>query len=476
MAERSSLSSPGSWNGRPDVAGRKAQVWRGVGLSAGVKIVAMGSSAVLGILTTRLILDNYGQAAYAQYGLLVAIALLLPFADLGMGAALMNAIGGSDDPGRDQHVRRVIVTSIRVLTMAAAVIATLAVVLWVSGLWPTLLGEGLVPGTGAVAATLALVLIGVAMPFGIGQRMLTGLGKNYVTIGLGGLQPPLMLGTVALAVWAGWDIGSFLAVVPYAVALLLALAGSVVALRMLRPISSGVVRAAARRSSEPGARVMNVAWPMIIMSAALPLGMQSDRLVLSHVAGVSELATYNLAAQIFTPVWALVAASGMTLWPIFARDRSTGGKLSPYPIAALFGLGALTASLLLAAASPWLTEVASGGQIALSWGLVAAFVALMAMQGLKFPLGMFMTDSRGLKFQAIMVCLMTPFNIALSIWLAGELGALGPVIGSAASVAVFQVLANALYVRRRRREQATQSDAESAESPALAGAGAGTEA
>ena len=38
---------------------------------------------------------------------------------------------------------------------------------------------------------LALLLIGVAMPFGIGQRMLTGLGKNYVTIGLGGLQATL---------------------------------------------------------------------------------------------------------------------------------------------------------------------------------------------------------------------------------------------------------------------------------------------
>lgn len=442
------------------MAKRSKQVWRGVGLSAGVKIVAMGSSAVLGILTTRLILDNYGQAAYAQYGLLVAIALLLPFADLGMGAALMNAIGGSDDPKHDPHVRRVIVTSIRVLTVAAAVIATIAGVLWVTGLWPAVLGEGLIPDTGEQAATLALLLIGVAMPFGIGQRMLTGLGKNYVTIGLGGMQPPLMLGTVALAVWAGWDIGSFLAVIPYAIAILIALFASVIALRMLRPITQGVVRAAARRTGEPGARVMNVAWPMIIMSAALPIGMQSDRLVLSHVSGVEDLAIYNLASQIFTPVWALVAASGMTLWPIFARERSTGGRLSPYPIAGLFGVGALLACLMLAAATPWLTEVASGGQIVLSWGLVAGFVALMTLQGLKFPLGMFMTDARGLRFQAVMVVLMTPFNVLVSIWLAHSLGALGPVIGSALSVALFQVIANAWYVRYRGRVAAEGADDE----------------
>ena len=188
------------------------------------------------------------------------------------------------------------------------------------------------------------------------------------------------------------------------------------------------------------------------MSAALPLGMQSDRLVLSHVAGVEQLATYNLAAQIFTPVWALVAASGMTLWPIFAKDRSTGGSLNPFPIAASFGAGAMGASLLLAAATPWLTQLASGGRITVSWTVVAAFVALMTMQGLKFPLGMFMTDAHGLRFQAIMVCGMTPFNIALSLLLARQFGALGPVVGSALSVALFQVLANALYVRRRLRQ------------------------
>lgn len=451
---------------------RKAQVWRGVGLSALVKVVAMGTSAVLGILTTRLILDNYGQAAFAQYGLLVAIALLLPFADLGMGAALMNAIGGSGNPGEDPHVRRVIITSIRVLAIAAAVISSLALILWATGAWPSLLGEGLIPDTGPQAATLALLLIGIAMPLGIGQRMITGLGKNYITIALGGLQSPLMLGTVALAVWAGWDIGSFLAVVPYAIAMLLAFVATAIAFRMVRPATHGVVRAAMRRRAEPGARVMNVAWPMIIMSAALPLGMQSDRLVLSHLAGVEQLATYNLAAQIFTPVWALVAASGMTLWPIFARNRTSGGSLNPYPIAASFGAGAMAASLLLALASPWLTELASGGQISLSWGLVAAFVALMTMQGLKFPLGMFMTDSRGLRYQAIMVCLMTPFNIALSIVLAGSLGALGPVIGSAVSVALFQVLANAVYVRRQLRRPGGEQ-AVGAQTEDLAGAAAG---
>lgn len=431
------------------MSGSVKQVWRGVGLSAGVKIATMISSAVIGILVTRLILQHFGEAAYAQYGLLVGIALLLPFTDLGMGAALMNTIGGSGEPGRDPQVRRVIITSIRVLTVSGSILVMLSFALWAAGLWPALLGQGLLPQTGPWAATTALILIGLAMPFGIGQRMLTGLGKNWVSIALNGLQSPIMLAVVALAVVMGWQLGPFLAAVPYAIALLLAMVGTGLASRRLRPASSGVWRAAARLRSEPGAPVMNVAWPMLIMNAALPLGMQSDRLVLSHVAGVGELAVYNLASQIFTPVWGVVAAAGMTLWPVFARQRSKGGSLSPYPIAALFGAGALVASLMLAALSPVLVEVAADGKIAPSWLLIAAFVTLMTLQGLKFPLGMFLTDAAGLRFQALMVCLMTPFNIGLSLVLAKVLGAPGPVIASACSVLLFQVVANAIYVRRK---------------------------
>lgn len=445
---------------------------RGVGSSAAAKVLTMGTTAVVGILTTRLILQNYGHEAYAQYGLIVSIALLIPFADLGMGAALMNAIGGSDDPRHDEAVRRVLITSIRVLVVGATVLVTGALALGALGLWPTLLGDGLMPDSGPTAATLALCLIALAMPLGIGQRVLTGLGKNHIAIIIGGFQAPIVLALVGCAVWQGWDIAAFLPTIPYAIAIALAACATVIGRRKLLPVAKGVIRAASRVRTERGAVVMNVAWPTILMSAVLPLGMQSDRIILSHVAGVEQLATYNLAAQIFTPVWALVAASGMSLWPVFARSRATAAVVNPYPIAVFFGLGAAAVSLVLAAATPWLTELASDGAITVPWSVVFAFVALMTMQGLKFPLGMFMTDAAGLKFQAIMVTVMAPINVALSFVLAGQLGAVGPVIGSAISVAIFQVAANFWYVRRRLRREAGQVHRQAGSAEPAVGAGA----
>ena len=69
-------------------------------------------SAILGIVNTRIIIEHFGQAAYAQYGLLVGIGALLPFADLGH-------VGRGDERGRRASTTpRTTRTSREVLTTA----------------------------------------------------------------------------------------------------------------------------------------------------------------------------------------------------------------------------------------------------------------------------------------------------------------------------------------------------------------------
>ena len=59
-----------------------------------------------------------------------------------------------------------------------------------------------------------------------------------------------------------------------------------------------------------------------------------------------------------------------------------------------------------------------------------------------------MTDSAGLRFQVPPILILLPINLGLSIALIPQFGAGGPVIGSAVSVALCQVVPNLLYVRR----------------------------
>jgi hypothetical protein len=90
----------------------------------------------------------------------------------------------------------------------------------------------------------------------------------------------------------------------------------------------------------------------------------------------------------------------------------------------------------------------SAGAIVLDFWLVAGFVAFVGVQATKYPLGMYMTDKQGLRFQVLPILLMVPLNLGLSWWLIGVLGAGGPIIGSAVSVLCCQVLPNFWYVAR----------------------------
>jgi O-antigen/teichoic acid export membrane protein len=424
--------------------------WRTVVRSAGARVFVLPLSAVLGVLSTRLIIENFGRDAYAQYGLLVAIGTLLPFADLGMSAAIMNAVGGSDRPGEDPYVRGVLVTSVRVLLCSAAVLLGITATITALGWWPTLLGDGLLPGAGALVAGLCLGLIAITLPVAFGQRVLTGLGKNHVQIAIFGLQTPVVLAVLLVVVAVGGGSGAFLPVIPYVVVLVLSVGACVMAARHVRPAMGQALRDVPRVRRVRGERVSDVAWPMLVQMVALPIAMQSDRLVLSHLAGPGELAEYNLAAQMYLPVWQVATAAGASLWPVFARARARGERRtqSPVPIALGFAGVAAVVCALITAAVPLLSELASGGRVRIPWGLAAVFAVFMVLQAGKYPLGMFMTDAPGLRYQAVMIVIMVPVNLGLSIALARHLGAAGPVLGSLVGVLLFQVVANGWYVRR----------------------------
>ncbi len=171
--------------------------------SGGARMLVVPVTAILGIVNTRLIIDHFGSEAYAQFGLLVGIVSLLPFADLGVSAAVMNAIAASDDPSRDAQARKVLATAIRVLVCSMAVLVTAGILLLVTGSWRPLLGDGLLPGSGPVVATLCLGFIAVGMPIGFGERILSGIGRNHVNVVVTGLRSPLVLLALLLLVRSG---------------------------------------------------------------------------------------------------------------------------------------------------------------------------------------------------------------------------------------------------------------------------------
>jgi O-antigen/teichoic acid export membrane protein len=426
-----------------------------IGSTAVAKVVVMGLSGVLGIITSRLIIQHFGTAAYAQYGLLSSFPGLLPFADLGIAAVVINVIAGSRAPREDEEVRRTITTALRILMVSGSIIIACGLIITFVGWWPVLLGNGLLPEGGSLAACLCLVVFGIALPLTVGQRILVALQKTTTQVASQSVVAPFMLLSILTLVALSAPAGSYLAVLSYIGNALVSVICLIVAARALSPQMRLALRDVFRVKTVRGVGVIGLAWPMLIQMIALPVAMQTDRLLLSHLTTGPQLAQYNLASQLFGIILQTIAAAGLALWPFYARARSASRVESPFAPTLWFLGGGVLLGLALAALSPFVTHFIAGDKIVLDGWLLFGFVAFVGLQAAKYPIGMYMTDKRGLVFQVLPIVLMIPLNLGLSWLLIGALGAAGTVIGSAVAVLVCQVIPNLLYVqhdvRTRRR-------------------------
>jgi len=435
-----------------------------VGTTAISKVAVMGVSGLLGILTSRLIISSFGTDAYAQYGLLASIPSLLPFADLGIAAVVINAVAGSAAVRTDVEVRRTIVTAFRILLAAGGILALVGVLISLAGLWPALLGQGLIPGSGPIAALLCLVVFGAVLPLTVGQRVLIGLNKTSTQVASQTVVAPFILLCVLTAVAIAAPVGSYLAVFTYIANALVSVICLIAAARHISPQIGLAVREVFKFRQVRGVKVLDLAWPMLLQMVALPIAMQSGRILLSHLTTDESLAEFNLASQLFGLVLQTIAAAGVALWPIYAKARSANRIESPVKPTLWFLGGGLLLGGALALLSPWITDFVSDGKIHLDGWLLGGFVAFVALQAIKYPVGMYMTDKRGLTFQVVPIFIMVPLNLGLSFLFIPMIGAGGSVIASTISVAACQVIPNFVFVQRdlkRRRaaaEQATDSE------------------
>lgn len=444
-------------------------MWRGVGSAAVMKVLVMGVTGLIGLVTSRVIIQNFGVDFYAQYGLLSSLPSLLPFADLGIAAVVINAVAESSNPRTDSKMRQTLVSAIRLLVISGAVIVAVAIVLTVIGAWPYIMGDGLLPG-GNLVAGLCLALFGLALPLTIGPRILVGLGRNTTQIAIQVITAPLIMLMIGGCVILDVPAGAYIALATYIASAVVAAVAFIAAGRAISPQLSKVLRDVPRLRAAPGTRVIHMAWPMLVQMLALPIAMQTSRILVSHLGGIEELAEFNLANQIFGIALQTISAAGVALWPIFARARSGNRIETPWRPTVWFLIGGIAIAVAMAAFSPLLTSVVSDGQIQVSQMLVVSFVIFIALQAAKYPVGMYMTDLRGLRFQVLPTVTMIPVAIGGTFLLVPLMGAAGSVLAVSTAVLLCQVIPNIFFVRadlsRRRGDGGGSSGVESDPSPA----------
>ncbi len=318
--------------------------------------------------------------------------------------------------------------------------------------------KGLLPG-GSLAAFACLAIFGLVLPLTVGQRVMVGLRRTGSQVASQTVVAPFMFACVGLVVVANLPLGDYLAIFTYISASLVSIICLFLAARAIKPQVGRAIRDIPRVKSVPSLPALNLAWPSLVQMIALPIAMQTDRLLLSHLTTGTELAQYNLTSQLFGMVLQAIAAGGIALWPIYAKARADKSIQSPFKPMMWFTIGGLLLAGALAALSPWIAKFVFDGKITLDPWLIIGFVVFVTFQASKYPLGMYMTDKTGLKFQVPPILVMVPLNLGLSWWLIGVVGAGGPIIGSAIGVLLCQVIPNYLYVRRDLRRRAAEAAA-----------------
>lgn len=428
------------------------RVTRSDSLRSGLmKIAALALSTVMVLASTRLTFDGFGSDTYAAMMLTAGMFALLPFADLGTGAAITNALASSPDPQSDPLVRQTVDASARLLLRVTAVLIVLGCALAVPTFGRAVLGDVVAadPST-AWGVGLAMVFFALSLPLSLAQRVLLGQGRNYVAVGLQVLAPVMTLvgvWTASALAWPAWVVVSLPGFGYFAVAVAMTVTVAAMGWRYLLPRRADLWTI--RVNLPPG--LLSTAVPMVIISVSLAISYQSDRLVLSHVLDTDAVAEYSLAAQVYGPVWSVIASAGLAMWPLFQRLRAQGRDLSAayrrgLGFAAVGGVVAGSAVTLL---GPTLGGLLSGGALVPSAELCWAFAALVLVQSAHLPTGMLLNDQRGLQFQSRTTVLTMLANLPASFVLAGTLGASGPVWSSVATTLVCQAVPCRIVAGRR---------------------------
>jgi O-antigen/teichoic acid export membrane protein len=389
---------------------------------------------------------SVGVQAYATIGLLVGMQALFSFLNLGSGASVFNAAGTSL-AGSNAQLYSVLISATRACLLAGSLFVCGVVAVSVFGWMPLLLGRNdqeLIT-SGAIVAAVA---IGLLAPLSQGTGVLTARGHTVSAIVASGaanvVAVPLVLLAAYLDARPAWFVACLFGAQVTISALTCWMAAKVVNIS-LKGLLASVINFRVR-----GASIAEEARPALVIWLLIPLAYQTDRLLISHLSTASQLASYNLAVQMFSALLSVIWAASGGLWGHFAHARAIGrlpGRRDFAKISTAFGAVGVGLAACYVGAMPTIAGLVSGDRIGVSVWLSTAFGALLVVQAFNQPSAMIQTDAAGLRFTARWAAVMTLANLSLGIALTPPLGAAGPVLASV--VALGFALVAPSYVRVR---------------------------
>jgi O-antigen/teichoic acid export membrane protein len=401
---------------------------------AGTRVLALAGSFASNFFMAGAVVRHYGIEQYGYVMLLGSIPALLPFASMGVTAPIINrfAVDSGNDEA-EEALRATLRAASRVLTRASLTLLAAWVLISTFSFWSRLLGMPQVQEKQiGVVVLLIVTCVCTALFGGMGSAALVGMGRNLEAVRLQSIQPLVVFaGTAALLVCQ---------VAPLYFAILFSLGQATAATFMLR--------AANRRSDckflrtmwegalhqGPVESIRAEAGPMAVIQMSRAVGLQSDRLVLSHRSDALALGQYSVIAQMYQAALSIVTSLALSLWPSFrARPVNADARSVLVRTSAAFALMGVILGGGLVLLGPWAYHAVTQVNPP-STTVFSIFAALLIATSALQPVSMYLTNRRGLFIQAVATSSVQVVNLALSWWLAAPWGVTGVVLASAVCI------------------------------------------
>lgn len=415
------------------------------GSSASIQLLSIASALVL----TPLLVSRLGVTGYGIYATAMTVPLLLAVADLGLGNSLVAPLAQALETADHDRARALTVTTRRLLGIASVCLTGLTSVTVAS-----LALAGVIETSGTpFASAIALIFLGVGLPFGLTQRIRLAAHE---------LERSNLWQALGIVVGTGCT-GFVLSVHPSVILALCAILGG----RLLGTVAdtiSGTVRyrtwlqprTDANQQSVHGLWSISSAFLMLQVCALLAY--QTDLWVINIVLGPKAVTSYSIPQRLFSLAPQLASFMLTPFWPGFARALALGdARWMRNTLRRMLWLSTTLAlvfsGLLVWFGQPliriWLGGASDGVEIPTL--LMIAIAAWTVVNCVSLPLAAFLNGAQIVRPQMWAALVMVLLNLSLSIVLTEVIGLSGPAWGSVIAQCVTAIPVSLWLIRRTLR-------------------------
>ena len=431
----------------PCSTSRSVNRYRRAALTALGMMGARGIASLTAVLTVPLTLTYLGVERYGMWMTISSFIALMTFADLGLGNGLLTAVSHAQGRADRWTAARQAASAAWMLSIVGAVLLGAFSLLYGNVDWSALFNVRTIVAAREAGPAMAVfaALIALGLPLGVAVHLRSAYQEGYIAslyVAAGNL---LGFVGVVLCVWLRQPLPM----------LVLAMLGGPTIASVANLV--GILRTRPWLVPRWSHFDPRISWGLLrsgsqylVLQTATAMAFGTHSLIAAQVLGASSVAAYAVAFRLFLVPSVIVTAALYSLWPAYAEAMSSGDLkwvtatfrrslwLSMGITVPLCGAIAVTSDLIV---TLWIADAVMPPPL-----LVAGMAVWTVLNGLGTALTVLLNALHALKAQIASWVIMAIANVALSLYLAGQIGVSGVVWGSVIAFPLFTLIPMGVYV------------------------------